>query len=77
VSPSSSTPGAPAAPITPADIEARFRALQGDVEAIESETRDYLTIAIAAVAVTFVLGAYLIGRRRGTKRRTVLEIRRV
>jgi hypothetical protein len=74
MSPAPTTPGAP---ITPADIEARFRALQGEVEAVESETRDYLTIAIAAVAVTVVLGAYLIGRRRGRKRRTILEIRRV
>jgi hypothetical protein len=77
MSPAPTPPGAPAAPITPADIEARFRALQGEVEAVEAETRDYLTIAIAAVAVTVVLGAYLIGRRRGKKRRTVLEIRRV
>jgi hypothetical protein len=74
MSPAPTTPGTP---ITPADIEARFRALQGEVEAVESETRDYLTIAIAAVAVTVVLGAYLIGRRRGKRRRTVLEIRRV
>jgi hypothetical protein len=29
------------------------------------------------VAVTVVVGAFLLGRRRGRKRRTVLEIRRV
>jgi hypothetical protein len=74
VSPSPTTPGTP---ITPAGIEERFRALQGEVEAVETEARDYLTMAIAAVAVTVVVGAFLLGRRRGRKRRTVLEIRRV
>jgi hypothetical protein len=74
VSPSPTVPGTP---ITPADIEERFRALQGEVEAVETEARDYLTMAIAAVAVTVVVGAFLLGRRRGRKRRTVLEIRRV
>jgi hypothetical protein len=74
VSPSPTSPGTP---ITPADIEERFRALQGEVEAVETEARDYLTMAIAAVAVTVVVGAFLLGRRRGRKRRTVLEIRRV
>jgi hypothetical protein len=77
MSPTPTTPTTPGTPITPADIEQRFRELQGEVEAVETEARDYLTMAIAAVAVTVVVGAFLLGRRRGKKRRTVLEIRRV
>jgi hypothetical protein len=56
----SPAPVTPSAPITPADIEQRFRDLQGEVEAVETEARDFL-----------------LGRRRGKKRRTVVEIRRV
>jgi hypothetical protein len=73
----SPTPTTPGTPITPADIEQRFRELQGEVEAVETEARDYVTIAIAAIAVTVVVGAFLLGCRRGRRRRTVLEIRRV
>jgi hypothetical protein len=64
-------------PITRDDIEARFRALQGDAEAVEDEARDYVALAVAAIAVTVVLGAFLLGRRRGRNRRAVIEIRRI
>ena len=74
----SPTPGTPpTTPITRDDIEARFRDIQGEVETMETEVRDYLGIAIAAVAVTVVVVAFVLGSRRGKKRRTVVEIRRV
>ena len=71
------TTSAPGAPITRDDIEAKFRDIQGEVETIENEARDYLGIAVAAVAVTVVVVAFVLGSRRGKKRRTVVEIRRV
>lgn len=64
-------------PITRDDIEAKFRAIQGEVEAIEEEAGDVVTLAIAAVAVTVVVVAFVLGSRRGRKRRTVVEIRRL
>jgi hypothetical protein len=64
-------------PITRDDIEARFRALQGDAEAVEEEARDYVALAVAAVAVVIVVGAFLVGRRRGSRQRAVVEIRRI
>jgi len=67
----------PSTPITPADIEARFRDLQGEVESIEDDARDYAAMAVVAVVVTVVVVSFLIGRRRGKRRRTVVEIRRV
>ena len=64
-------------PITRDDIEAKFRDIQGEVETMESEARDYLGMAVAAVAVTVVVVAFVLGSRRGRKRRTVVEIRRI
>jgi hypothetical protein len=75
MSPTTGTP--PTTPITRDDIEARFRDIQGEVETMETEVRDYLGIAVAAVAVTVVVVAFVLGSRRGKKRRTVVEIRRV
>jgi hypothetical protein len=62
--------------ITPADLEAKFRQLQGDVnEQAESAKTTAATIG-AAVAVVVVLGVFLLGKRRGRKRSTVIEVRR-
>lgn len=64
-------------PITRDDIEARFRSIQGEVEAVEEEARDYIALAVAAVAVAIVVGAFVLGSRRGRNRRAVVEIRRI
>ena len=68
---------APKGLITKGDLEAKFRQLQGGVE----ETKDSaLATAItvgAVVAVGVVAVAFLLGRRRGRKRSTVVEVRRI
>ena len=59
------------------DIEANFRQLQGEVEIIGEEVKGYgLSIAIA-VGVSIVALAFVIGRRRGRRNRTIVEIRRI
>ncbi|MEJ5255265.1 MAG: hypothetical protein WHS89_07950 [Acidimicrobiales bacterium] len=63
--------------ITRDDIEAKFREIQGEVELIEDEARNYAGLAVAVAVVTVVAVAFLLGRRRGRKLRTVVEIRRV
>ena len=63
--------------ITRDDIEARLRSIQGDAEAVEEEARDYVALAVAAVVVTVIVGAFLLGRRRGRDRRAIVEIRRI
>ena len=63
-------------PITRDDIEAQFRTIQGDAEAVEDEARDYFALAVAAVVVTVIVGAFLLGRRRGKRRQAIVEIRR-
>lgn len=64
-------------PITRDHIEAKFRDVQREVEGVEEDARGYVGLAVAAVAVGVVLVAFALGRRRGRKRRTVVEIRRV
>ena len=67
----------PQARITRDQIEAKFRELQGEVEVLEDEARNYAGVAIAAVVVTVVVVAFLLGRRKGRKGRVVVQVRRV
>jgi hypothetical protein len=59
------------------DIEAKFREVQGEVDIIEDDARNYLGIAAIVVVVSVVAVAFVLGRRRGRSGRTVVEIRRV
>lgn len=63
--------------ITRDDLEAKFRELTGEVGGqVEAARPQMLTVAAAGVLLAVVL-AYLLGRRSGRKRSTVVEIRRV
>ena len=63
--------------ITREDIEARFRALAGEVDEEVASARSQLVTVGLAVAVAVVAIAYLAGRRRGRRRGAVIEIVRV
>ena len=59
------------------DIEAKLREIRGEVDSTAQAAKP-AAMAIAAVAVVAVIGAaYLLGRRKGRKKSTVVEIRRV
>ena len=79
----SATPSTPTTPTTPtdritrADIEAKFRQIQGDVETGVEAGRDIGKIAAIGGAVLGVLVIYILGRRHGRKKRTIVEIKRV
>ena len=62
--------------ITKADIEAKLRRLQGDVEDSVASNRQKIITAVAVAAVVTVSIAYILGRRAGRKRSAVVEIRR-
>lgn len=64
-------------PITRDDIEAKFRELEGEVDDRKEQAIGIAVIAGTALAVAVVLTAYTLGRRRGRKKTTVVEIRRV
>ena len=59
-----------------ADIEAKLRELQGEVEIIGEEAKSYALTAVAVDRVAIVAVAFVIGRRRGWRNRTIVEVRR-
>jgi hypothetical protein len=59
--------------ITRADLEAKFAQLRGSTTATPTQRNVGLTAVIVA-GVALVLGAYLLGRMRGRKRRTIVEV---
>jgi hypothetical protein len=63
--------------ITRGDIEAKFRQIQGDVETGVESGRDIGRIAAIAGAIVGVALIYVMGRRHGRKKRTIVEIKRV
>jgi hypothetical protein len=63
--------------ITRDDIEGKFKELQGDIEIIGEQALKPIIVAGAAVVVGVVVVAFWLGRRRGSRRRTIVEIRRV
>jgi hypothetical protein len=63
--------------ITPDDIQSKLRELQGEVsEEVETARTFGLAAGVGAIVIAIIL-AYFFGRRRGKKRQTVLEIRRI
>ena len=68
---------APASQITRADIEAKFRQLQGGAtQRVEATAQTAIKVAVAVAAVV-VVAAFLLGRRKGRHQTTILEIRRI
>ena len=62
--------------ITKSDLEIKFQELQDDLQGRASDKKQSI-IAVASIAgAVVVLIAYLLGRRGGRKRRSVVEIRR-
>ena len=64
-------------PVTREDIESKLREIKDDVETTTTAAKPYVAVAVAVVAVTLVSIAFILGRRRGTKLSTVVEVRRV
>jgi hypothetical protein len=71
------SPAVPQRKIRPDDLEAKFRELKGDVDEEVSDAKSKIVIAGAAVVVVVVVVAFMLGKRRGRKKNTFIEIRRV
>jgi hypothetical protein len=67
----------PHQPITRDDIESKFRELQAEVEVVEDEAKNYALVAAVVGVVAVVAIAFVLGRRKGRRRGTVVEIRRI
>ncbi len=63
--------------ITPADLEAKFRELQEEGDEAADTAKSYVLAGAAFVGVVIFVIAFSAGRRRGKKKSTVVEIRRI
>jgi hypothetical protein len=63
--------------VTRDDIEAKLQQIKGEVDTTADSARSYALIVGVAGVVVVVALAYILGRRKGRKRTTVVEIRRV
>jgi|1185.fasta_scaffold1511384_2 hypothetical protein len=64
-------------PITKADIERKLAEIGGEVDDQVASTK-HLAITAGAVGVAFILAVtFVLGRRRGKRLTTIVEIRRV
>ena len=59
------------------DIEAKLRALQGDVQGKVEDRKSTVMVVAGGIGVILVIVFFLLGRRSGKRRSTVVEIRRV
>jgi hypothetical protein len=64
-------------PITKGDLESKLRELQGEVDETKESAQSTLVTVAAVVAVLVIAIAFLAGRRKGKKRTTVVEVRRI
>jgi hypothetical protein len=71
------TASSAARPITRDDIERKLRQLEGGVNEQKEAVASTLIAVGAAVAVGVIAVAFLMGRRRGRKKTTVVEVRRI
>ena len=59
------------------DLERKLRAFQGDIKGAVDNQRNNVMVAAGVLGLVVVMVFYLLGRRSGKKKSTVVEIRRV
>lgn len=65
------------APISPDDLEAKFREIKNEVDSVASTAKGKALPAGIAGGILLLLIMYLLGRRVGSKRSAMVEIRRL
>lgn len=65
------------ATITPDDLQAKFVELQDNVENATAGARDTAKKASIVGLLLLLIMVYVLGRRRGSSGKTVVEVRRV
>lgn len=64
-------------PITRDDLEARFAGLQRSLKRQVESRKNTIVTVLGVGAVVVVLAVFLLGRRSGKRKTTLVEIRRV
>lgn len=62
--------------ITRDDIKAKLGEIQGDATSAVEDAKTTIIGVAAVVGVVVIVGVYLIGKRTGRRRSTVIELRR-
>lgn len=70
-------PTSDAPPITKADIEAKLQTLKGGVDEEVANVKGIVIAVGVTLAAVVVLATFALGRRRGRRLATIVEIRRV
>jgi hypothetical protein len=65
------------APISRDDIESKFREIKDEVDSVRSSAKSKAIPAGVAGGILILLIMYLMGRRVGSKRSAMVEIRRL
>jgi flagellar biosynthesis/type III secretory pathway M-ring protein FliF/YscJ len=63
--------------VTPADVESKLRQLQGDVKQSTRSATPKIAAVGAGALIIAILIAFLLGKRRGKRKSTVIEVRRL
>ena len=71
------TPGTPDKPVTRADIEAKLAEIRGVADDTTEVAEEAAKTGLVVAGVGVLVLAFLLGRRRGRKKSTLVEIRRV
>ena len=74
---SSAEPSTSSDKVTREDIEKKFREIQGDIDETAESAKGMAITVGAVVAVVVVLGVFILGKRRGKKKTTFIEVRRL
>jgi hypothetical protein len=59
------------------DIEAKLRELRGEVDAVGESSRSAIGVVVVGVIVVVIAATYFLGKRKGRRRTTVVEVRRI
>ncbi|MEI7617844.1 MAG: hypothetical protein WCK14_04410 [Actinomycetota bacterium] len=63
--------------VTRDDLEAKFRAVQGEVQNKVEDRKQTLVAGVVAGGIILLIAFFLMGRRSGKTKNTFVEIRRV
>lgn len=69
--------GVPGRRITRADIEAKLVEIKGEVDETAERAKPLLMAVAVAGAIVLIGVAYVMGKRKGKRKTTVVEVRRV
>ncbi len=62
--------------ITRDDIKSKLSEIQGEASDTVEGAKNQIIAVVATVGVVIVIGIYLLGRRGGAKRTTIIELKR-